>query len=66
MKRINKFIYLWVIQGRYPGPYGWEDVAASECYKEARADLKAYRENEPQYPHRMIRRCEPNPNYTEA
>lgn len=45
----------WTIQGMY-GAYGWEDVSAYDNRKEARGDLKAYRENEPQYPHRLIKR----------
>ena len=35
---------------------GWEDVAASTKSKESRADLKAYRENDPTYLYRLIRR----------
>ena len=63
MKRINKYLYLWVVQGYYYSGYGWEDVCQSEHRKEAREDLKDYRKNEPEYPHRMIRRREPNPDY---
>ncbi len=59
MKR-NKFIYLYVIQGNY-GYYGWEDLTQSEDYREARANLKDYRDNEPGTSHRMIQRREPNP-----
>lgn len=59
----NKYIYLHVIQGHYPGGNGWEDEAASESIREARADLRAYRENSP-YPSRMISRREPNPAYS--
>jgi len=55
--RQNKFTYLYVIQGNYG--FGWEDLTQSENYKEARADLKDYRNNEPG-PHRMIQRREPN------
>ena len=53
----TKYIYLNVVQGHY-GTYGWEDVAASEDRREARKDFRAYNENEPQYPHRIIRRRE--------
>lgn len=54
----NKYIYLYVLQGYYTG-YGWEDLTASEDYKEIRTDLKAYRENEHgQY--RIIQRRELN------
>ena len=60
MKRPNKFIYLNVVQSYTGAQYGWEDVAASEDRKEARDDLKAYRENEPRMSHRLIRRRELN------
>ncbi len=33
------------IMGYYP-PHGWEEVTAEDTYKEARARLKEYRENE--------------------
>lgn len=38
---------------------GWEDVSEEETRAEGRAQLKCYRENQPQYPHRLIRRREP-------
>lgn len=44
MKKPNKYTYLFVIQGRYG--FGWEDLDASESYREIRANLKAYRMNE--------------------
>ena len=56
----NKYLYLWVIQGYYDSQYGWEDVDQSENYKDARNNLKLYRENETNYPHRMIQRRELN------
>ena len=58
MKKPNKYNYLFVVQGYYSKYCGWEDVCAAEHYIEARDDLKAYRENEPEYRHRMIRRRE--------
>lgn len=61
-KRINKYLYLWVVQGYYGDLYKWEDVAASEHFREARDDLKAHRENEP-YLFRMIQRRELNPEW---
>lgn len=36
---------VFVIQGRYPGPYGWEDECEEETRAEGRAQLKCYREN---------------------
>lgn len=46
----------WVVQGLYGHHTGWEDVAATDDYAEAKADYKAYRDNEPQYRHRLIKR----------
>lgn len=57
MKKQNKYEYIWIIQGRY-GCYGWEDLTASEIYREAKIDLKAYRENERGIPFRLIQRRE--------
>jgi len=57
-KHINKYLYLWVIQGDYGE--GWEDLCQSVSYRESRIDLKAYRENEIEYSHRMIYRRELN------
>ena len=59
-QRVNKYLYLYIIQGHY-GAYGWEDVATEETWKEARDRLKEYRENEKGIPHRTIRRRELNP-----
>jgi len=59
-KRANKYLYLRVVQGNYGYGHGWEDVAASEDFREARADLKAYRVNDPGNPYRMIKRRELN------
>ena len=55
---MNKYCYLFVIQGHYG--QGWEDLTASEDWKEARDDFKSYRDNEAHYPHRMIQRREVN------
>lgn len=54
----NKYRYMLVIQGDYG--QGWEDVDASENIKEAHHNYRLYRENEPQYPHRLIHRRELN------
>jgi len=45
--------YEWVIESYYDGQYGWEEVTAEDNRSEARQRLKEYRENEPQYSHRM-------------
>jgi hypothetical protein len=55
-KRKNKYEYLFVVQGNYG--YGWEDLISSEDYREARARLKDYRDNEKKYSHRLIQRRE--------
>lgn len=57
MKR-NKYLYLYVIQGYYGT---WEDETQTESLKEARQHLRAYRQNMPQYAHRIIQRRELNP-----
>ena len=56
---MNKYTYLWIVQGNYGYGHGWEDLCASEDRKEARANLRDYRENEPG-PHRLIQRREKN------
>lgn len=53
MERANKYEYLHVVQGNYG--HGWEDLTASEDYREARADALAYRENDTA-PVRLIKR----------
>jgi hypothetical protein len=47
----------YVVQGNYG--YGWEDLTASDNPLEAKADLKAYRENELGVAHRLITRRVP-------
>jgi hypothetical protein len=42
----NKYQYLHVLQGNYGYGHGWEDLCASESYREVRQNLKEYRENE--------------------
>ena len=64
-KRVNKYIYEWVIQGRY-GYHGWEDLSAYGTRSLARVDLRLYRENEREYPHRLIFRRSPNPELKTA
>ena len=57
MKKQNKYIYLNVLQGYYS--YGWEDLTASENYREVKQDLKDYRINEGGI-YRIIQRRELN------
>lgn len=35
---------------------GWEEICSYDTRKEAKADLKAYRENQPEYPAKCIKR----------
>lgn len=35
------------IQGYYGGQYGWECVTTEETWKEAKEQVKCYRDNEP-------------------
>jgi len=42
----NKYCYLYVLQGDYGYGHGWEDLTASERYREVRQNLREYRENE--------------------
>ena len=51
MARQRKTRDVWDVQGNYG--QGWETVTAEDTFKEARARLKEYRENEPQYAHRI-------------
>jgi hypothetical protein len=53
---MSKYQYLWIIQGYYQG---WEDLSAYELWREAKIDLKAYRENQPGI-YRLIQRRELN------
>jgi hypothetical protein len=57
-KRIPKTTLLWVVQGNYGYGHGWEDVTAEENWKEAKARIREYRENERGVPFRVIRRRE--------
>ena len=52
--RVSKTEVLHIVQGHYP-QYGWEDLAASLSWTEARDDLRTYRENQPGV-YRLIKR----------
>lgn len=47
---------IFVIESNYG--HGWEETTASEARREALEDLKAYRLNQPEYAHRLIKRRE--------
>ncbi len=57
-KRVPKTKLIYVVQGNYGYGHGWEDVTAAETWKEAKANLREYRENERGVPFRSIRRRE--------
>ena len=44
---------VWEVQANYGYGDGWECAAASTSFKDARNDLKAYRENAPQFQYRI-------------
>lgn len=54
----NKYVYLNVVQGKYGNV--WEDLTASESYRECKADIIAYRKNAPETQYRIIKRRELN------
>ena len=45
----------WSIQQYTGNLYGWEEVCATETFREAKQTAKEYRENQPEYPVRI--RC---------
>lgn len=62
-KKTGKYRYEKILQGNYG--QGWEDLTAYDCdysgwikdkkvRQEKNEDIKAYKENEPQYSHRVI------------
>ena len=54
---IRKTYDEYEVQGNYG--YGWDCLTTCETLKEAKDDLKAYRENEPNVPHRIKKRRVP-------
>ena len=63
---MNKFNYLYVLQGNYGYGHGWEDLTAAinsfKGWKEVKADKKSYVENEGGT-YRIIERRELNPEW---
>lgn len=47
---------LFIVQGLYFGQ--WEDETAETTRAEARERLREYRENQPEYAHRLIKKRE--------
>ena len=60
--RVNKYLYLYVLQGNYGYGHGFEDLCSSESWREIRDNLKDYRTNEGGW-YRIIERREPNPDH---
>lgn len=46
--------YEWVLQGNYG--YGWDDLVTYDSKEEAQEDYKTYREEEPEFAHRIRKR----------
>lgn len=55
----RKTVDFYVVQGNYGFGHGFEDVYASEDYKDARERLKEYRQNEPNAIHKLVVKREP-------
>lgn len=56
MAYIRKTRDEYVLQQNWGYGYGWEDIVTYDDYAEARADKKAYLENQPGVPTRLITR----------
>lgn len=61
-KRINKFLYGWKILVNYGQGYEYECFELT--WKDARENLNAYRQAIPQFPVKIVRGREANPQYT--
>lgn len=53
-KRKTRDVY--ELQSYYGPEYGWETLFEEDTRKEALDQLRCYRENEPEYPHRIKKR----------
>lgn len=62
MKRINKRVKEYIVQGNYGYGHGWEDECAEETYREGRQRLREYQENG-SGSYRLITRRVLNPDY---
>jgi len=56
MAYVRKTVDVYEIQGNYG--YGWDMVTVESSYKDAKAMLKCYRENENRYSHRIVKKRE--------
>lgn len=56
MGYVRKTVDEWEIQGYYGSAYGWETANTETTLKDARRSIKEYRENEPEYSFRLVKR----------
>lgn len=54
---------VFIIQARYDGKWEYVSEYGLDHEAEAREDFRRYLSEEPQYPHRLIKRRVPNKNY---
>ena len=45
----------YAVEAKYTERYGYEEVACEESLEEGIEQLNCYRNNMPQYPHRLVR-----------
>lgn len=60
-RKNNKYIYGWKFYFDYG--YGWEYEVFEDTKEGMRQTRKDYRENCPEYPMKIVRGREPNPDY---
>ena len=60
MPHIRKTTDEYEVQQYFP-QYGWEMVTTETTFAEARERRREYRENQPEYPVRIIKKCIPRP-----
>jgi len=56
MPYIRKTMDEWQIHQYTGTQYGWEEVSAYDNRKDAKADLKIYQTEQPEYPARLVKR----------
>jgi hypothetical protein len=62
-KYIRKTIDVYDLEGYTGSQYGWELMTRELTRKEAQERRKEYRENQPQYSYRIVKRREPKETY---
>jgi hypothetical protein len=53
---VTKYLYIKVLQANYGFGHGWENIEEADTRRALLPNLKAYRENMPEYPYRIIGR----------